>query len=255
MTFFCRIVIFLAAISALICHPLLADERRIRVGFSHWPPMKIVTPNDFNGIDAELLRLLSRRLNVQLEFVTTPWKRAQVMLAKGEVDLLTSIGKTAERMEFAAYVDPPYHNEYILFYMRKNGEEISEYQDISAKTIGILRGSSYFEKFDRDESLNKITLDSEEQLLKMLLSKRLDCFVGFETPIDYAIAVSGLQNTFQKSTYRHLSSGFHLALSKKSSHLDLLPQLSRELTKVIDNGEIHAIRARIILQLVEEGKK
>ncbi|MCO6060057.1 hypothetical protein NG726_25775 [Pseudomonas sp. MOB-449] len=61
------------------------------------------------------------------------------------------------------------------------------YPQLSLYDIGFVLGSAYFEPFDSDQSLRKVGVSSEGQLLDMLRHKRLQLVIGTDCQVDYEL--------------------------------------------------------------------
>ena len=58
--------------------------------------------------------------------------------------------------------------------LSKEGITITKYDDLKGKIIGISRGTSYFPRFDNDNELKKITMQSDRIGFSLLLKNRVD---------------------------------------------------------------------------------
>jgi len=89
------------------------------VGLAHWPPWKIIENGEFDGVDVAILEEIGKRLNITFEYIECPWKRCVEMVKTGDVDMITSFGKSPERDEFVYYIEPFYVKENVVFYSKK----------------------------------------------------------------------------------------------------------------------------------------
>ena len=70
-----------------------------------------------------------------------------------------------------------YQHFPLRFYVNtENAITIDTYKDLKDLSVGVLRGGSYFERFDQDKKLIKIEMTTHEQLVNMLRKKRIDTF-------------------------------------------------------------------------------
>ena len=58
------------------------------------------------------------------------------------------------------------------------GSRLASVEDLAGKTVGVLRGPSYHEGFDKDTRIRKQSITNPRQQLEMLLKGRLDAVVG-----------------------------------------------------------------------------
>jgi len=164
------------------------------------------------------------------------------MVKRGDVDLITSFGKTPQRSEYVHYLGPPYDTEHLVFYVRKdNNISIQKYTDLYKFRLGTTKGSVYFSQFDNDVKLDKISLNNEFQLFKMLDSDRIDAFIGYETVIDYQIVIHGFKGKSKKMSYRVPGLGSYMAMSKRSRASRWHSAKTKQIQVMIEQGEIEKI--------------
>lgn len=60
---------------------------------------------NLTGFHTEIVRAVAKALGWEVSFQRMPWGRAQLSLANGKVDAVTYMGKTAERMKYAVFLD------------------------------------------------------------------------------------------------------------------------------------------------------
>ncbi|OHX18260.1 hypothetical protein BI343_08530 [Chromobacterium amazonense] len=60
---------------------------------------------NLTGFHTEIVRAVAKALGWEVSFLRMPWGRAQLSLANGKVDAVTYMGKTAERMKYAVFLD------------------------------------------------------------------------------------------------------------------------------------------------------
>lgn len=152
---FCSFFIFFTII------PFRLQGETIRYAVFPAPPYMIGADKEdstLSGIDIEIMNEISKRAGFQIEYIRCPWVRALELIKSGKADLLSSVYKRPDREEYMIFFDRPFLNELpIAFYFRKDsGIKISKYSDLyNYKNIAVLRGASYFPKFDSDKKLSK----------------------------------------------------------------------------------------------------
>jgi len=145
----------------------------------------------------------------------------------------------------------------MLFFIQKKDNPISvlAYEDLSNLKIGILKGSLYFDPFDNDPRLDKEEVALDGQLPQMLFSERIDLMAGWELPMDYFIALEGFSGDFEKVTYRFSGSPSYMAMSKKASAVELIPELSAIIAEMVENNEIEEITRIYLKEIESENRK
>ncbi|MBB6481895.1 substrate-binding periplasmic protein [Spirochaeta isovalerica] len=185
-----RIILFFLSII-----PIGAENTTFTLVSEIWPPFRISqNPGDCDdcGIDIDIINELERRLDITIEVEFCPWARALEEIKSGRSDLIIGFAYSEERAEYASYVPVSYTSVEPVFYTHTgSGASVGEYGDLADKSIGLSRDSVYFEPFNSDESLNKVYLKSEKQILDMLALGRLELAVGTNPNMAYDIARFG----------------------------------------------------------------
>jgi len=136
------------------------------------PPYQYLSDKP-HGIHISALETLSNVLERHLKFEQAPnFARCIAMLKKGKVDVIAGLNPTEERSQFAFYA--PFKSADTLRVISKKGLSINTYNDFKGKIIGVARGSLYFPRFDKDDSLNKISIQSSRIGFSLLLKDRID---------------------------------------------------------------------------------
>lgn len=224
----------------------------IRVGITHWPPWKIYENGEFGGIDVDIVREMARRTGLDIELVHCTWKRCIEMLRSGDLDMVTSFGYTDERDQFSVYIEPSYSHSSVCFYARK-GEttQINGIDDLVGRTVGHIKGASYFREFNTSESIKKMGVANDIQLFKMLDSGRVDFIIGFETARDRQIQLFGFEDQVLKLEYRIEKLPVYLALSRQSPARVCIPMIEKALEDMLNDGFIEKAIQSHTLQISE----
>jgi polar amino acid transport system substrate-binding protein len=242
-------------VSCLLSAFASADSERLTVAYPQWPPYKIVQDGRIGGIDASVLDEIARRTGLKFDYVECPWARCLIMLQNGSVDMITSIAKTEGRKESMDFLEPPTRDNYaISFYTNaKATHALSRYEDLYGLEIGVIRSSAYFERFDQDHRLQKTLVTGERQLVDMLASQRLDVIVGIGANLDYLLHETGRSGVIKKSAFEiKTKDPAYLAVSKKSKHKDVVPQLEKALRDMRRANEIERIERNFLEALARD---
>ncbi len=162
-------------------------------------------------------------------------------------DIYIGLFRSVEREKYIYFVEPPFQTKTVkAFYLRK-GESIriQKYEDLYTlkMAVGIRSGFQNFPRFDNDERIKKEGVDADEQNLKKLSSGRIDAFLHTEEVADYLIAALGYAGHFEKASYKpDLSNPAYLAISKKSSFMELAGEFDDSLKYLVSTGKIEEIK-------------
>ncbi len=209
------------------------------------PPFSDIVNDEFVGENIDIAHAIAALINKEAKFVYCPVARCFSLVHAGKADMIMAIRKTAIREQFLTYLAPPIKIQKLplRFYIRANNElALNHYQDLQAFKVGILRGASYFDKFDHDTSINKIPVTNHQQLIKMLLKGRIDTFLEREESITplvdkniYATQIKLANFSYDKGV------GSYIAVSKKSWLVTEVEQLSNAIQTLMSTGKLKEI--------------
>ncbi|TBW48236.1 transporter substrate-binding domain-containing protein [Marinobacter halodurans] len=171
---------FLLASLLLLALPSLADTQRVVVGVNNAPPYRIVDGNRFGGLYIDIFNEIGRQLHWDIVYKEAPFRRVLWMMENGQADFMLGPLKTDERDAYMDFVVQAFPAERRLFFFRDPENRITSYDDLQGRTIGVLRGSSYFPRFDSDDTLNKVTATRYENLMRMLEQRHVDVVIAPE---------------------------------------------------------------------------
>lgn len=230
----------------LLSTPVWAQQTLMTAN-AHWPPWRTIEADgSLSGIEIELLRLLSERLNLQLHTKGCGWKRCLKHMMVGESDVMTGLYRNAEREQYMAFVEPAYRSfQSICFYLKNDSQhQVNSYKDLGKLTISVQSKVAYFERFDQDLALNKHEVIDDMAAFRLLKGKRVDAVVMSCVEGDYFLKEQGISAWFKHADYRQQTRRpVYLAISKLSPLVERQQEISNLLQAMIDSGEIEALIA------------
>ncbi|MFZ6642008.1 substrate-binding periplasmic protein [Undibacterium sp. TC4M20W] len=131
----------------------------------------------------ELLRYLEQHTRLKFEVRRYPWKRAVENAAMGE-GLIFGMSKTRERLRSFKFSAPIFSDQAVLVTLCNARFAFNSINDLKGKTIGIVRGTSYGEEFDRlSNDLFKVEDDTGNNLgrFRKLSMRRMDAFLLYSS--------------------------------------------------------------------------
>ncbi|WP_347505929.1 substrate-binding periplasmic protein [Pseudomonas anguilliseptica] len=178
------------ALLLLLGAPLQAEEPpALLVMTDIWPPFRMQEGDGaLSRLDIDLLDQLSQRTGLRFEVRRAPWARGLAALQNGKADLMTGLAKTPEREGYIHYLPQPYYACAPRFYAAPaQAKALQSYSQLASLTIGHVLESAYFEPFDSDQQLRKTAVNTENQLLEMLVRGRLQVVIGTDCQVDYEL--------------------------------------------------------------------
>lgn len=164
-------------------------EHPIRMAHSgDYVPYQYTAENgDLVGLDVELAQQILAELECTLKLEILPSRRAQRLLASGDIDIMAAASINAERLEYAWFSDP-YREETILMFVRKERyDDLKGHSFQSAINSGYLaaagNGGWYGEEYgavseDAIQLGQLVLTGSTEQRVRMLLRDHIDILVA-----------------------------------------------------------------------------
>lgn len=214
-----------------------------------WPPYRIADRSrlsGFAGIDVDVLDALAERLGVTFVIEQHPFARCLELIRTGQADVITGIAYTAERDEYIAYVPTSYSRVQPVFYTQAGrADEFAAYDDLYGATVGYSVNSAYFEPFNSDESLTKVAVSTERQLLQMVALGRLDMTVGTDPNISWDVARYGFRDALEPARFApDVATPLYLGFSAASPASSLLDEFDAVLRDLLESGAMDEILAR-----------
>jgi polar amino acid transport system substrate-binding protein len=193
-----------------------ADDENIITCIDDYPPYQILGKVP-HGSHITALNRLAKVLKKKLYYIEAPnFARCVKMLELGQVDVIIGLNKNSKRDQFAFYA--PYKIEDDHVFISSNNDVIYNYKDLKGKVIGVPRGTTYFEKFDNDTSLKKISIQNVNTGIQLLLKKRIDVIITSTFAADLLLTeiekVHLVTTTIERTYYKRYKSYF--GFSKKN---------------------------------------
>lgn len=229
-------------------------------GHPAYPPVSWVTDGQLKGLAPDVVRQLFRELGheVRTEAVGN-WKRCLLEVQEGRIDIVVGAYRTAERAKQLAYSTRPLIADPIVLFVRRDRQfAFSRWSDLEGKTVGLLLGDSFGDRFDRfaDARLKVERVSSSEQNVRKLVLGRIDFMpVGLQTwhlqgqRLGYGDEIMRLPEPLVTEHY-------HVAVRRGSRLEPLLERIDMRLREMHEDGSLqHMERAHSQAYLAEqEGK-
>lgn len=161
-------------------------------------PFQWSEKGEVRGIDADIIREVCKRLNIDVEFQPVPWKRALLYAENGIASGILAALYKEERKKFLYYTTQPVHVQKNIIMGRKgSGITVKNFDDLKGKSVGVVRGFSYGPEFDKYEGLRKIVCGDHIELIGVLDKKRIDVAMGSYMPLMFNAVPLGIQNNLE----------------------------------------------------------
>jgi len=218
---FVRKYFFFCLIITIHCHTILAVEQSSAL-FS----ISNIKPWGYEDDKASLKGLLFKTSNA-LEAETgikiinqlRPYPRVIHNLKNGSIDFAIMFNSPQAKnigISVGRIVDTK-----ILLIALKGSEQVTNLAELSKKQVGYLRGSKYGAVFDDNKNIEKVSLDSMEQGIKMLLKKHLHAIVAADQTFYYALQKLEISTTevVPIMVINETSGDLYFSKASKNTHL------------------------------------
>lgn len=157
-----------------------------------FPPMGFRDEdNNIVGLDIDLAKEVASRMGVEVEFQPIDWDAKELELQSGNIDMIWN-GMTInqERIDNMYFAKPYLDNKQIIIV--PEGSDIESKADLADKVIGLQKGSSSLEAFNKDAavaaSVKEVVEFADNVTAFMdLKAGRIDAFVVDEVAGRYII--------------------------------------------------------------------
>lgn len=197
-----------------------------------------------DGLDAQILKAVANRANLEIFFQNAPFKRRLLMMKNGDLDLICGLLKRPERETYIRYIQPAYktRSDTVFFVPKGRAATIQTYEDLAPLKIGTVIGAKYFPRFDRDLSLNKEAVHLHSMNFSKLCLGRIDTLISNEGAGIEFIHKMKLSDQIELADYRcSREKSVYFGLSKKSRHMAKIRTLESVIRQMVDSGQIGKI--------------
>jgi len=199
----------------------LREHPFIRVGMdSEYAPYEWMNKDGtYVGMAVDYLHLIEKKFGIHFEMTKgKSWSEIVEMAQKGEIDILTSIVQTPERLNYFLFSEP-YRDTQTMIVDNGEGEFIGRLGNLSGKRVAIEKG--YFTQELLEKKYPQIQLvlaNNIAEALTFVRDGKADAYVGDMSAINYAIKTNGLE-TLRISGQTEFSSQHRFAFPKTNSEL------------------------------------
>lgn len=230
-------LIFLTFCAKTLSHDhLVLQVRTIAIS-----PYGIESQNEQSGIYYDLANLLLNKANIKNQHYISPYARIMHELKSGTTDL-TIMYKYKKLEPYVEYIYPLPTLKNIV--IGRKGYDFTSIESLHGLTIGYLRGAKLSDAIDSNDKINKRTITTIGQGVKMLSFNRVDAIIGPSAPILSAAKKLALADDFFGKPLVVSERTPWLQLSKKSLHKVSQAQLKSIFAEIMAQGELEKIQKK-----------
>jgi polar amino acid transport system substrate-binding protein len=184
-----------------------------------------------------------KRLGHKILWSEVPWKHSLETAKQGMVDILPRHSMNEERKTFLHAIAYGYKVRKI-FYMISPKKDIiiNSLDDLLPYTVGMLRGSFYSQTFAEDKRLTKLPFGSNDQMIRLLESGRLDIAITSSAhELEKFIDIKGIKQAHYSDSFFNSR---NISIPARSPMVKHFAAFKHEIEKIIRSGEIEDIFKR-----------
>lgn len=224
----------LSAMAACAAPPILVNVDEAN------PPFMYGQHGKAMGIYPALINAAFADMKIPVLVEAKPWKRAFAEIDTGRAGV-GGLYKNAERLEKYDYSDQLFVEKLVVYFNANKPIAFGGIEDLRGRRIGVIRGWSYGDDFDRLRRSGAFTAEevaSDQQNFAKLASERLDAVIAISEP--GSTLAPRFANIRAATTPLALNPTF-LAFSKSANRRALLQQFDQSLKKLQRSGEYQRI--------------
>lgn len=207
-----------------------------------YPPYQYEEDGQVDGAATRVVREVFERMDVAVSIRLLTWVEALEQVKTGEADAIYTAFRTEEREAFLAYPKVELVGQTTSLFVRA-GSVIDYSGDLSqldGYSFGVVEGVSYGPLFDeavRSGVVNNLVVSSTEGMsLLRFLDGEFDILVSNWLQTKTLLKLMNRADAAYELLPPLQNIKSYLAFSKKSKHIDLLPQFEKTLRDVREDG-------------------
>lgn len=213
----------------------------IATGHPEYVPLTWKKGSQLVGAAPDFLALISKEIGVPIRTIHTGgWKRAQSQVFAGEIDMIASLYRTAEREALLEYTSAFSNEPVVVITLVDTDLHFRDRTDLSPYQGGMVIGDSLGQDIDdfAATSLKLHAVPSVEHLLNLLDHKRIQYAVHGLYPVMVTAHKLGIAPRIRTHVPPLSQESMHLAISRKSACLHLLPRISAAIESLRAAGHV-----------------
>lgn len=185
---------------SLLIGPAHARQNLLFIADVDFAPYSMITEGSAAGIDVDVLAEAAKRAGFMLDIQFKPWDELIEMVKKGECDGAFGLFKSADREQYAMFMEaaPIHYSDYVLF--TKVGAKFSfrTYDDLKGKSIGRVAGMTLGEEFEAALAAGTMEVREYPDLaaaIRGILVNEIDAYAGNIDVTYYRLKTMGLTSS------------------------------------------------------------
>lgn len=178
------------------------------------PPFGSIAENGtYEGIGAELLKLIAKSVSLELKIIQTyTWKESISKAKNNECDILNFIPHTLDFNEWLLFTEPIF-TDYNVLLTRSDHPYIADVKSLSHKTLALAENTVLFERLSYAfPNLTIFSVTTPEDAIFLVLNQKIDMTVHSSTIMSYTFRKHGLLNLKISATLEDFKNVFKIGV-------------------------------------------
>ncbi|QKE26730.1 ABC transporter substrate-binding protein [Arcobacter aquimarinus] len=160
-----------------------------------WEPFEKINENkEHEGIAADLIAIISKKLNIDIKLIPTKtWEESLEFSKNKKCDILSFLNETPKRKKWLNFTNTIFKDPNVIV-GRIETNEIKDLSKVKA-SIALPKGTAMYERFEKDfPNMMIIPVNSEEEAFTLVEQKKADLTLRSLIITAYTIKEQGLFN-------------------------------------------------------------
>lgn len=178
------------------------SQKVIRVGaFNFYPGIFQDKDGKIKGFYCDALEEIGKKENIQFVYVYGSWDQGLERIKNGEIDMLTSVAITEERLKYMDYTSLPVLTVWSEVYVDQNSH-INGILDLEGKTVAVMKSDvngAHLKQLTQKLSVHCTFIETSdfEEVFLLIVNKKVDAGVvnntfGASKSEQYGLSSSGI---------------------------------------------------------------
>jgi len=240
-----RLILGFVVIASVFSSSAMAQE--IQGHFRARPPEMTIEGGKFSGPIKDVIEEAVHTVGLTIVWSDVPFARSLKQLQEGAPILVPRFNRTADREAYSLLLGPiAVQKRRIMFAVRQGDEHrIKSYADLATLSVGVKRGTAYFDDFDKDQSLHKVEAVDDQNLLLPLRAEHQDAAIVIDqTAFESAAKAMGWTGYVWADWKLDIEQGNYYAIAKSGPFAPQASALDAALKAMVADGRVKAIYAK-----------
>jgi polar amino acid transport system substrate-binding protein len=206
------------------------------------PPFMFAAAGMATGVYPALISEAFTMTETVTEISAKPWKRCISEIDSGTTGV-GGIYKNEERQKKYDFSDPIYVERMAVYFNKSHAVDFSDIANLLGKRVGVVRGWSYGDDFDKAVKEGRITVEevgSDSQNFEKLAIERVDAVLAIEEA-GAMLLKSGKFPEVVKSAHYLFENPTFLAFNKSANQTDVLAKFNKAISDMKRSGKLSKI--------------